>query len=63
MTHFLVDSNVILDVLTEDSHWFDGSAAQLADCAESGFKNSLPLPMGWSCLGWGNYLGNGVKPK
>ena len=36
MTDFLVDSNVILDVLTEDSHWFDGSAAQLADCAETG---------------------------
>lgn len=36
MTDFLVDSNVILDVLTEDPHWFDWSAKQLADCAEKG---------------------------
>lgn len=36
MTDFLVDSNVILDVLTEDTHWFDWSAAQLADCAQTG---------------------------
>ncbi len=28
MTDFLVDSHVILDVLTEDPHWFDWSAAQ-----------------------------------
>ncbi|WP_255552719.1 hypothetical protein [[Phormidium] sp. ETS-05] len=30
MKDFLVDSNVILDVLTEDPHWFDWSAAQLS---------------------------------
>ncbi|WP_231636764.1 MULTISPECIES: hypothetical protein [Planktothricoides] len=36
MTNVLVDSNVILDVLTEDPHWFDWSAAQLAACAETG---------------------------
>ncbi|MEB3831502.1 type II toxin-antitoxin system VapC family toxin [Phormidium sp. CCY1219] len=43
MTDFLVDSNVILDVLTEDSHWFDGSAAQLADCAETGTLHINPI--------------------
>ena len=31
----LVDSNVILDVLTEDSDWFDWSAAMLAREAET----------------------------
>ncbi len=32
----LVDSNVILDVLTEDADWGDWSAAMLADAARSG---------------------------
>jgi predicted nucleic acid-binding protein len=31
----LVDSNVILDVLTEDVRWFNWSAEALADAAES----------------------------
>jgi len=30
----LVDSNVLLDVLTEDTHWFEWSAATLARVAE-----------------------------
>jgi predicted nucleic acid-binding protein len=30
----LVDSNVLLDVLTDDPQWYDGSAAQLDACAE-----------------------------
>ena len=30
----LVDSNVILDVLTEDQTWFDWSSSRLADLAE-----------------------------
>lgn len=33
---FLVDTNVILDILTEDPAWFDWSAATLADCADTG---------------------------
>ena len=41
MTNVLVDSNVILDVLTEDPHWFDWSAAQLAACAETGTLDNL----------------------
>ncbi len=32
----LVDTNVLLDVLTEDPTWFDWSAGALADAAESG---------------------------
>ena len=32
----LVDSNVILDVLTEDADWGDWSAAMLAEAARSG---------------------------
>lgn len=30
----LVDSNVLLDVLTEDASWYDWSTDMLADCAE-----------------------------
>ena len=32
----LVDSNVILDVLTEDAEWCDWSAAMLAEAARAG---------------------------
>jgi predicted nucleic acid-binding protein len=31
----LVDSNVLLDVLTEDPAWFEWSSGQLATCADS----------------------------
>ena len=33
MSQILVDSNVLLDVLTEDAHWFDWSAKTIEDCA------------------------------
>lgn len=36
MPSVLVDSNVLLDVLTEDEEWFDWSSATLARCAETG---------------------------
>jgi predicted nucleic acid-binding protein len=36
MTATLVDSNVILDVVTEDADWFDWSAAALARQADEG---------------------------
>lgn len=36
MTGTLVDSNVILDVLTDDAEWGDWSAAMLAETARSG---------------------------
>jgi predicted nucleic acid-binding protein len=35
MTGVLVDSNVLLDVLTEDPEWFEWSSGQLARCADS----------------------------
>jgi predicted nucleic acid-binding protein len=31
---FLVDANVLLDVLTEDPNWFRWSASHLAECVE-----------------------------
>ncbi len=34
--HTLVDSNVILDILTEDQHWFDWSTKALAEAGEQG---------------------------
>lgn len=34
MADILVDSNVLLDVLTDDPRWFDRSAAKLAALAE-----------------------------
>jgi len=36
VTAVLVDSNVILDVLTEDPRWFSWSSEALARCAEEG---------------------------
>jgi predicted nucleic acid-binding protein len=33
MSHVLVDSNVVLDVFTEDSEWFDWSSSALLDQA------------------------------
>lgn len=34
MSRVLVDSNVILDVMTEDERWFEWSSAALERCAE-----------------------------
>ena len=36
MTETLVDSNVILDVLTEDTRWYAWSSAALEKCANEG---------------------------
>ena len=35
MTAVLVDSNVLLDVLTEDPHWFGWSSGALAEVADA----------------------------
>ncbi len=40
---FLVDSNVLLDVLTEDPSWFEWSASQLAKCVEKDILVINPL--------------------
>jgi predicted nucleic acid-binding protein len=34
MKNVLVDSNVILDIVTEDANWFEWSASKLSECAE-----------------------------
>jgi predicted nucleic acid-binding protein len=39
----LVDSNVILDVVTEDEQWFEWSATMLAQAAEKGTLVINPL--------------------
>lgn len=36
MTSILVDSNVLLDVLNEDSRWFSWSSGALGEAAEAG---------------------------
>lgn len=36
MTDILVDSNVILDVITQDPNWFDWSASVLSEYADQG---------------------------
>ena len=39
----LVDSNVLLDVMTEDPDWFDWSAEALAGCADQGPLGINPI--------------------
>jgi predicted nucleic acid-binding protein len=39
----LVDSNVLLDVLTEDVEWFDWSAAMLGNAADAGSLYINPI--------------------
>lgn len=43
MRTVLVDSNVILDVLTEDPRWFDWSSAALARCADESVLAINPI--------------------
>lgn len=43
MVGTLVDSNVILDVLTEDVEWYDWSSAMLGDAATTGVLHINPL--------------------
>lgn len=43
MKPVLVDSNVILDVATEDRRWFDWSSAALADAADTSVLVINPL--------------------
>lgn len=39
----LVDSSVILDILTEDENWFAWSSEKLADCASSSILAVNPI--------------------
>jgi hypothetical protein len=43
MMEILVDSSVILDILTEDKDWFKWSAETLADCARSSILAVNPI--------------------
>ena len=43
MMEILVDSSVILDILTEDENWFAWSAKTLADCARSNILAVNPI--------------------
>lgn len=43
MSSILVDSNVILDVLTEDPQWFEWSAEMLATYADRGYLVINPI--------------------
>ena len=43
MAATLVDSNVLLDVITEDDDWFDWSADRLTDAASSGHLVINPI--------------------
>lgn len=43
MAGTLVDSNVLLDVLTEDVEWFDWSAAMLGNAADAGSLYINPI--------------------
>lgn len=43
MKEVLVDSNIILDIVTEDPNWFDWSAEKLAEYAEQTQLNINPI--------------------
>lgn len=43
MSGVLVDSNVLLDVLTEDPAWFEWSSDQLVRCADAGTVAINPI--------------------
>lgn len=43
MSRVLVDSNVLLDVMTEDPAWYAWSSATLARCAEEGVVAINPV--------------------
>lgn len=43
MATTLVDTNVLFDYLSEDSEWFDWSAAMIADAAEKGTLAINPI--------------------
>ena len=43
MSDTLVDSNVILDILTEDEEWLDWSSSQLAESASAGMLVINPI--------------------
>jgi predicted nucleic acid-binding protein len=43
MKEILVDSNIILDIVTEDANWFDWSSKKLSEYAEKTKLNINPI--------------------
>jgi len=43
VTTYLIDSNVLLDVLTEDPRWFGWSSARVEECADRGLLVLNPI--------------------
>ena len=50
MSAALVDANVLLDVMTEDAHWFAWSSQALENAAAK-FPYSLTVPFGAGIAG------------
>ncbi|MDW7773834.1 MAG: type II toxin-antitoxin system VapC family toxin [Desulfobulbaceae bacterium] len=53
MTRILVDSNILLDVVTEDKNWFSWSSEQLAKYAEQGELCINPIIYAEISIGFG----------
>ena len=52
MKEILVDSNIILDIVTEDPNWFDWSANKLTEYAELTTLNINPIIYGEISIGF-----------
>jgi predicted nucleic acid-binding protein len=52
MKEILVDSNIILDIVTEDPNWFDWSADKLTEYAELTTLNINPIIYGEVSIGF-----------
>lgn len=50
----LVDSNILIDVASEDAHWFACSAGQLAIAANQGMVGINPLIYAEFCRDYGS---------
>ncbi len=55
MHGFLIDSNILLDIATNDPHWADWSAEQLSTCANRGALIINPIiyaeiSVGFQCI-------------
>ena len=59
----LVDSSVILDILTEDENWFAWSAETLADCAKSNILAVNPIIYAEVSIGFEKGAQNQVRSE
>ena len=51
---FLIDTNVILDITTEDPKWFDWSSTILSQCSEAGRMWINPIIYAEVSVGFSN---------